>query len=84
MEAHYSRSGHDGIQLFLLATGRGLFLECHDSITGRIICHQAVAGGRSRSNVLETGRGDSPYLPVTEKPVEKGTAIQNAAEGARC
>ncbi|MCU1293382.1 MAG: hypothetical protein JWP08_2232 [Bryobacterales bacterium] len=44
MEAHDARTGHDGIQLPLLATGRELFLECHDSITARKTCHQAVAG----------------------------------------
>jgi hypothetical protein len=47
-----ARTGRDGKKLLLLATDRGLFLECHDSITSGKICHQAVAGVASRSNAL--------------------------------
>src|ERR1700731_1353389 len=50
--------------LLLLATDRGLFLECHDSITGGKICHQAVAGVGYRSNVLE-GCRESSHAGIT-------------------
>jgi len=54
-KAHYARIGHDWKYILLLATDRELFLECHDSITGGEICHEAVAGVGYRSNALEIG-----------------------------